>query len=904
LKISRKGAAAQRTRRNTGQPFHYPPSISSNFFNFTIHTRYKFILYMDHKSSASLQQFKSQVGIKFQLYNSLFTALPFHRIEKTGILLSVLQNNCEEGYKRNQSPTEIIEDFFKQHTSYFKEQERLDLLFRFVQYTERQVVLFDALEDAAFSQVNDMNGPGSLKQLESLVVQSDNEKKLEEKLKDFSIRLVLTAHPTQFYPGPVLGIINDLSKALIANNANQVNMYLQQLGRTPFFKKQKPTPFDEAVSLIWYLENIFYNAAGRIASFMKSQFEDALPKDHPILRMGFWPGGDRDGNPFVMADTTLQVADALRTAIVRCYYLDVRRIKRRITFEGVENTLNELEKKLYNNLFVPGQKTDLSKEEMLDTLEQVRQTVIHKHNGLFVDLLENLIAKIEVFGLHFASLDVRQDSSIHVKLYDKLATEKGLLPSNYASLSTDEKIHVLTSLKEAPADLHLEDAVQNDTIPSVRAIRDIQHFNGVEGCNRYIISQCNSALNVFEVFGLFLLGGWKKEEIKVDIVPLFETVDDLQAASATMKSLYEHEEYRAHLKRRGMKQTIMLGFSDGTKDGGYLMANWSIYKAKEELTAISQEHGVDVVFFDGRGGPPARGGGKTHKFYASMGKNISNKEIQLTIQGQTVSSNFGTIDSAQFNIEQLLNAGITNDIFPRREALMSAEDEALISELAGYSFTSYSALKNHPEFLEYLAHVSPVKFYAETNIGSRPAKRSGSAKLALKDLRAIPFVGAWSQLKQNVTGYYGVGYALQEIEKKGRLGEVKKLYQGSLFFKTLMDNCEMAMKKCFFPLTAFLSKHPVYGEIWNMIHEEYERTMKYIFLLSGRNELMADYPVEQLSVQMRERIVLPLTTIQQYAITKVRELEEINANPASKAIYEKLVMRCSFGIINAGRNSA
>src|SRR4029077_5469854 len=169
-------------------------------------------------------------------------------------------------------------------------------------------------------------------------------------------------------------------------------------------------------------------------------------------------------------------------------------------------------------------------------------------------------------------------------------------------------------------------------------------------------------------------------------------------------------------------------------------------------------------------------------------------------------------------------------------------------------------LKNDPAFLDYLAEVSPLKFYAETNIGSRPAKRGGAARLSLKDLRAIPFVGAWSQLKQNVTGYYGVGTALQQLDNKGKLPIIKKLYQRSLYFKTLFDNCEMAMKKSFFPLTAYLSQHPKYGEIWNMIYEEFERTTKYLLKLSGNSELMADYPVEKLSIQMRERIVLPLTT--------------------------------------------
>ncbi len=348
----------------------------------------------------------------------------------------------------------------------------------------------------------------------------------------------------------------------------------------------------------------------------------------------------------------------------------------------------------------------------------------------------------------------------------------------------------------------------------------------------------------------------------------------------------------------------MLGFSDGTKDGGYLMANWSIYKAKEELTKISRQYKIDVVFFDGRGGPPSRGGGKTHKFYASMGHNISNKEIQLTIQGQTVSSNFGIVEAAQYNIEQLLNAGISNDLFSTKHFTLNVEEEALLEGLAEAGFNAYKKLKDHPYLPDYLLQVSPLRFYSETNIGSRPAKRGATSGLSLKDLRAIPFAGSWSQLKQNVTGYFGVGSALQQMEKEGKLPQFQQLYKNSLFFKTLLDNCEMAMSKSFFPLTAFLSKHKQFGELWQMIYNEYELTCQYLTKLSGRDELMGDYPVDQLSIQMRERIVLPLLTIQQYGLTRIREMDEQQMQSPMKAVYEKLVMRCSFGIINAGRNSA
>jgi phosphoenolpyruvate carboxylase len=371
-----------------------------------------------------------------------------------------------------------------------------------------------------------------------------------------------------------------------------------------------------------------------------------------------------------------------------------------------------------------------------------------------------------------------------------------------------------------------------------------------------------------------------------------------------MNELYNFPQYREHLKRRGNKQTVMLGFSDGTKDGGYLMANFSIFHAKQSLSAVSAKYNIDVVFFDGRGGPPARGGGKTHKFYASMGNEIANKEIELTVQGQTVSSNFGTIDAAQFNIEQLIHAGIGSSVFSDGSSTLSHQEQILLEQLAKESYTAYTALKSNPYFMDYLYHASPLRFYAETNIGSRPAKRGAGSKLTLQDLRAIPYVGAWSQMKQNVTGYYGVGSALQAMEVKGQMGELRSLYKRCAFFRTLIDNCEMAMKKCFFPLTAFLADHPQYGELWRTIENEYNLTRMYILMLSGKTDLMSDYPVEQISIQTREKIVLPITTIQQYALTKVREMEEKNLPSNLKTSYEKLVMRCSFGIINAGRNSA
>jgi len=847
----------------------------------------------------NLAEFKNLVGTKFEMYNSLFTSLPFNKVEKTGILLSLFLLHCEDGFRQNQSPVEIIDTFFHQYTNYACRKEQIDLLFRFIQYSERQVVLFDALEDAAFGSTHDMDGSGTLKQLQTEVVQTNTQKQLADKLKDFSVRLVLTAHPNQFYPSAVLGIIHDLGKALQKDDTVLVNTYLQQLGKTPFFKKEKPTPYDEAVNLIWFLENVFYHSAGQILSFLNSEFPDALTSENQLIRMGFWPGGDRDGNPFVKADTTIKVAEALRQSIIKCYYREVRLLKGRLTFQGVDTLLASLEDRLYNNLFIPGYKAYLSKNEITTTLIEIRDILIAKHNSLFLNKVNNLLGKVNLFGLFFASLDVRQDSSVHSDLVELIAEKTNVLPKNYSALPEEIKIRHLQDINSLVVDTDLD----KDTFNTLLAIRTIQRFNGPEGCHRYIISHTTSALNVMEVYGLCLMAGWKREELTIDFVPLFETIGDLRSAAKIMTSLYQNESYSKHLKRRNNAQTIMLGFSDGTKDGGYLMANWSIYKAKEELTKISREHGIEVVFFDGRGGPPARGGGKTHQFYASMGKNIAHKEIQLTIQGQTISSNFGTMESARFNMEQLMHSGISNAIFSSRSSTLSDVEEELLQELAEESYQAFNVLKNNPDFLEYLNFASPLSYYAEANIGSRPSKRK-SGKLNLTDLRAVPYVGAWSQLKQNIPGYYGVGIAFEKLEAQGRWGEIVNLYTNSLYFRTLMGNCEMAMSKCFFPLTSYLSNHTIYGGLWNLFHEEFERTKKYIFMLTAKTELMADRETDQLSIRMRQRIELPLITIQQYALAMIRERGSKSSDSAEVKIFEKLVMRCSFGIINAERNSA
>ncbi len=856
-----------------------------------------------------LERFNNQVKSKYQVYNSLFLTLPFDEISDTGVLLPLFDMICKRGYEKKYDPTKIMMYFFDKYQRNVPEKDRYVLLFRFIQYIERQVVLFDAIEDASYRIVNNMDGRGTLRNIKEEAEAQHRTPELKEYLSHFKIRPVLTAHPTQFYPGTVLGIINDLSDAINANDLEMIKKLLSQLGKTPFFKKKKPTPYDEAVSLIWYLENVFYKASSNIFNYLQQNVFHEAEMENEIIDLGFWPGGDRDGNPFVTSQITLDVAARLRSTILKNYYRDMRELRRRITFVGTEKPLADLEQRLYESTFLPEDGLTITKEELLVTLKEMKDLVVREHESLFVEEIDDLINKVHMFGFHFATLDIRQDSSVHQHAMQVIAkhtstNNQDLFPDNYADLSESKKINILKSIHGKLDPSSIEDDITRKTLESIYAMQTIQEKNGERGANRYIISHNETMMDMMEAFAMIHLTGWKNPT--VDIVPLFETVPDLKVAHEVMNGLYNIEEYSKHLKARGNVQTIMLGFSDGTKDGGYLMANWSIFKAKEKLTEVSRKHGIKVIFFDGRGGPPARGGGKTHQFYASLGNTIEDEQIQLTVQGQTISSNFGTPDSCQYNLEQLLSSGIFNGVFNEKQKAFPDEDRKTMEELAEVSYKTYSDFKAHPNFLGYLERMSTLQYYAKTNIGSRPSKRGGkSDKLNFSDLRAIPFVGSWSQLKQNVPGFYGVGTALENFEKNGEFEKVRQLYENNLFFRTLLENSMMSLTKSFFGLTAYMKDDPEFGAFWTLIHDEYERTKRLLLKLTGFKELMQEEPAGKASIQERERIVLPLLTIQQFALKQIQELQkDPKADKEKLEMFQKMVTRSLFGNINASRNSA
>jgi phosphoenolpyruvate carboxylase len=853
-------------------------------------------------------RYDQAVGSRFHVYNSLFLNLPFRNVLRTGTFLPLLQQYCEEGFRKGLSANEIVKQFFAEMVPLASRVEQFDLLFSFIHYVERQVALFDSIEDAAFEQINDLDGKGTVSALLLQAKFENREQELRAKLETFGLRVVLTAHPTQFYPGSVLGILNDLEESIRTNDIPRINQLLQQLGKTAFINKSKPTPLDEAKSLTWFLENVFYTGIPEIVTSLCEglQIQPEEWKNDRLIVVGFWPGGDRDGNPFVTSAITQQVAAHLKESVLKCYYKDVRLLRRRLTFQGIDKLIVDLERKLYAMAFNKQDGYENAASVLAD-LGAIRNKLIIEHDGLFLELLDSFIRKVRIFGFHFACLDLRQDSRKHDAVWNvilqKLHDEKkGMSPASYDQLPEQEKISYLLGLRLNLVFLTIEDEFTEEAIKTFQTIASIQRTNGEAGCHRYVISNCQSALHVVEVFVLARLLIANGDDLTLDVVPLFETIDDLAAAAEIMRNLYQVKAYREHLARRGDLQTIMLGFSDGTKDGGYLRANWSIFRAKEKLTALSREFGVKVVFFDGRGGPPARGGGNTHDFYASLGNTIEKEQVQITIQGQTISSNFGKVASCKYNLEQLLSAGLMGSVFEEEASTLSEKAKDLLDELADEGYKAYLKLKHHEKFVPYLEKVTPLSFIGDTNIGSRPVKRSSGEGLKFEDLRAIPFVGSWAMMKQNIPGFYGVGTALSNLKDKGKGKDLSQLYKSSLFFRTLLGNSMMSLKKSNYDTTAYLADDKDFGGFWKMMYGEYGLSKKMLLEVTALGELMANNPSIKDSVILRERIVLPLTLIQQYALMNLRNLKD--EDKEHEVRYRKLIIRCMFGIINAARNSA
>ncbi len=834
-----------------------------------------------------------ELNKKFQMYNSLFLNLYYQESNPVGHLIPLLTSYAKKQMDKGQSPMQILDNFIAANHDVIGG-DKIGFMFKVIQYVERQVVLFDSVEDVISPYSLEDENVVEVKDLLSTATDAHKSKELIDKINNFGVRIVLTAHPTQFYRPPVLNIIAQLRQEIADNNLGKIDKILHQLGLTSLVNSKSPTPLDEARNIIHICRSYYYDAIGELYAELLEEVPQLINPE--LLTLGFWPCGDRDGNPYVNYETTQQVIHDLRMTLMKCYYRDLKELSSKLTFKRVETLIGDLLSRIYKAMF--SKDIIVPAEEILSCLNEARELVEKNYAGLFLKELKALIVKVEVFRNHFASLDIRQDFDVHRNTVGQILIQAGIIKESLNELSDAELVKILCTSQIEIDEKNFTDPLIVDTICNIRQLSDLQSYNGEKGCHRYIISNSEDIFSVLFVFGLFR---WlhPNQEINFDIIPLFETMRGMSACEKVMDELFSIPEYREHVKQRGDSQVMMLGFSDGTKDGGYLMANWSIYQSKERLSRVCRTNGIKALFFDGRGGPPARGGGKTHKFYAARGPEIANNGIQITIQGQTITSTYGTIDKFKFNAEQMISSGLYSHVHQQKAAL-SKDQRNLLEELSELSFTKYDQLKAHPSFLPYLEKMTTLKYYSVANIGSRPSKRNKTGKLTLKDLRAISYVGSWSQLKQNIPGYFGLGTSLQKFAASGRLGEVKTLYKESPFFATLIDNCMMSLTKCLFSLTAYMQESEEFGQFWKYLHDEYKLSKKMILEITGLEELMENEKRSRQSIQIREEIVLPLILVQNYALQKIQKEEELE----HEELYKKLVHRSLYGNINASRNSA
>lgn len=781
----------------------------------------------------------------FQVFSGIFLTLPLDGIRSTGLRVPELAAACAAGLDAGKRPEEILEEFCagQQLTT---PEERADLLFRIIQYIERQVVLIDALEDARFTELNDVNGTASFAALLVRARKARAEGELKRFISGMSIRVVLTAHPAQAYPGSALDIVSDVSRALDKDELSEVRRYLHQLGLTPLVRSGALSPLEEAERQAWYLEHVFYRAVPDLLLRIGTALDDpgavTLPED--LFQVGFWPGGDREGAPEVGVEETLAVAAMLQATLLRCYRTEFAGLRRRISFKGAQPLLDAVEARLNAPRF--------DADRLAATLFRLEEAVEARGHGLYLERVRRFRAAVRLFGRHFASLDIRQDAEVVLRAHHLFASG---IPLEAWTPETRDVVEVL------------------------RAMAQVTKRNGPRGCHRFVLSHCAGPEAVWALWDLARSAAEESVE-GLDVVPVFESWEALNAAGETLRALLSHAGYRSHVGMRG-GQTVMLGFADGTFDAGYLAANWAIYGAKRDMTAEARRQGVDVVFFDGRGGPPARGGVNTHRYYAALGPDVAHRAIQTNLQGQTISSNFGVPESAAFNLEAMLTAAASCEVHRLTSPAEDAEADRLLFAMAEESRDAFHALLELPGCGAFLRAFGAADFFEP----------------AVNGLRGIAFNGAWSLARMNVPGFYGLGTALESLIESSGLPVATRLYSEHALFRALVDNSMQSMAKCDFRLTVAAEDQPAFAAIREAVRAEYERTERWVLAISGQQRLLEHSPLLRDSIALRNSVILPLLVILHASLERLRDGGDDDARSRN------LAARAMFGIVNASRNA-
>ncbi len=777
---------------------------------------------------------------------------------------------------------------------------------------------------------------------------------LRELLPRLRIEPVFTAHPTEAVRRSLLLKERTIVERLIADIDRQrtpaergadtarIRQALTASWQTADTPPQQPTVADEVEHIGFYLNNVLYRALPVYYEAFAEAVETVYGSDPeyrrcelpPMLRFGTWVGGDMDGNPNVGADTIRAALTAQRAQALANYRADLHALGEILTQSRERIAVDDaIETRIAGYILampaaaakLSPRLADMPYRQLLDLmrarlaatlaaettgypdadafitdLQLIDASLVDhrgEHGGRFA--LQRVLWRARTFGFHLATLDLRQDSGTHDTAVAALLDD-----AQWSMRAPGERIAPLHALIQGVAKIDINAPAAQPTLAVMRTVRDARATFGAHAFGPYIISMSRSAADTLAVLALARVAGCVQHcgesgnEVPLDIAPLFETIDDLRAAPEIMRALFDDPVYRRHLQARGGQQTVMLGYSDSAKDGGILASRWALQRTQAELLTLSQQAGVRIVFFHGRGGSVSRGGGKTERAIIAAPRGTVDGVLRVTEQGEVIHRKYGIRALALRNLEQATAAVLRASLRPRPQEPREPGWRALAADLAQTSRTHYRALVHeHAEFPAYFRAATPIDVIERLRLGSRPSKRREGG---IDALRAIPWVFAWSQNRSGLTGWYGVGTALAHGIATHGHAAIAAMAQDWPFFAAMLDDIEMLMAKsdlAIFERYSHLAG-PLHDVFYTEIAAEFERTADTILSLRGRSQLLQDDYRLRLSIRLRNPYVDPISLLQVELLQRWRD-----AGREDEALFQALVSTVNgiaAGIQNTG----
>ena len=834
-------------------------------------------------------------------------------------------------------------------------------------------LLINISEDVDLAyEINHLNNVDGeyLGKLSSTIKEVAKNEDAQEILENLNIVPVLTAHPTQVQRKTMLDLTNHIHallrqhrdvKAGLMNEDkwyNNLRCNIEIMMQTDMIRDKKLKVTNEITNVMEYYNSSFLQAVPNLMlEYKRLAKEHGLELEQPRpITMGMWIGGDRDGNPFVTAET-LKRSATIQSEVILNYYIEkISKLYRhfslstslsktseavaemaalssdtsvfrekepyRRAFHYIQSKLIQtlvnlkewtmvgetredryaVERLLGANAHQQGPVSDYignrisgalkkisakespayaSAQEFKEDLEKIKDSLLENKSeylisGEFAELLE----AIDVFGFYLASIDMRQDSSVHEACVAELLKSAGI-NDHYSDLSEDEKCQVLLKeLLEDPRILSATHAEKSELLEKELAIfhtaRELKDRLGEEVIRQNIISHATSVSDMLELAVMLKeVGLVDTEKARVQIVPLFETIEDLDHSEETMRSYLSLPIAKRWIASKNNYQEIMLGYSDSNKDGGYLSSCWTLFKAQQQLTAIGDEFGVKITFFHGRGGTVGRGGGPTYEAITSQPLKSINDRIRLTEQGEVIGNKYGNKDAAYYNLEMLVSATI-NRMISEQKSPFSMFDRfgEVMDKVVNRSYDIYRDLVfGNEHFYDYFFESSPIKAISSFNIGSRPAARKTITEIG--GLRAIPWVFSWSQSRVMFPGWYGVGSSFKEFidEDPENIETLRYMYKNWPFFQSLLSNVDMVLSKANMDIAfeyAQLCEEEEVRNIYQIILHEWQLTKNIILMIEEQDELLAENPYLKESLDYRMPYFNVLNYIQLELIRRQR----------------------------------